>query len=202
MTPDRDRGEPETRTTSTDTDYDHEVRHAPGDDVPPTVTVVAALGAVLDESPMELSPPLESVVDTDDLREHVEGGGGDGPLTFEYRECTVDVHPDGRIGIEATERPDQRRIVPERIRRLVDDRYIPGTGREQEERRQAILAAYRFLRDRGSARRSDFVGSVYPRYPAGYDIPHGGWWETVVKPGIGACPDVAKGHSMWYYVGE
>jgi hypothetical protein len=183
--------------------YDHEVRHPPDADVSPTVTVATALGAVLEESPMELSPPIESVVDTDALCERVEEGAEPGDrLTFDYRECTVHVHADGRIGIETEELPDLGRSVPDKIRRLVEDRYIPGTGREQDERRQSILASYRFLRERGSARRSDFIEAIYPRYPGAYDIPHGGWWETVIKPGLGACPDVAKGNSMWYYVGD
>lgn len=192
----------ETGSDEHDLEYDHEVRHSANADVSPTVTVATALGAVLEESPMELSPPIEAVVDTDELCAHVEAEDADGRLTFEYRSCTVHVHADGRIGVDAEDRPDPSRSVPDRIRRLVDDRYIPGTGREQTERRKAILSAYRFLRERGSARRSDFIGTVYPRYPGGYDIPHGGWWETVVKPGLGACPDVAKGSTMWYYVGD
>lgn len=184
-------------------EYDHEVDHPPDADVSPTVTVATALAAVLEESPMELSPPIESVVDTDALCEHVEESADLGDrLTFEYRECTVHVHADGRIGIEIEELPDPSRSVPDKIRRLVENRYIPGTGTEQDQRRRSILASYRYLRDRGSARRSDFIQAIYPRYPGAYDIPHGGWWETVVKPGLGACPDVAKGNSMWYYVGD
>lgn len=201
----------DTRQQGPERDYDHEVRHPPNDGTSPAVTVATALGAVLDESPMDLSPPLEAVVDTNVLSVHINGeadngdnaGDSDGdPLRFEYKDCTVHVHSDGRIGIETEERPDPRRTVPERIQRLVDDRYIPGTGREQDQRRRAILASYLFLRNRGNARRSDFIERIYPRYPGGYDIPHGGWWETIVKPGLGACPDVAKGSSMWYYVGD
>lgn len=198
----RDLSSTETDSGEHDPEYDREVRHSPDADVPPTVTVATALGAVLEESPMELSPPIEAVVDTDELCAHVEGEDAGGRLTFEYRACTVHVHADGRIGVDAEERSDPRRSVPDRIRRLVEDRYIPGTSREQTERRKAILSAYRFLRDRGNARRSDFIETVYPRYPGGYDIPHGGWWETVVKPGLGACPDVARGNTMWYYVGD
>ena len=103
-------------------EYDHEVRHSADADVSPTVTVATALGAVLDESPMELSPPIESVVDTDELCAHVENEDADGRLTFEYRTCTVHVHADGQIGVDTEERLDPSPSVPDRVRWLVDDR--------------------------------------------------------------------------------
>lgn len=186
------------RTDSTN----HETHHPPAADTSLVVSVTSAIAAARDEAPMELVPPLESVVDTDELRAHVEDAADDERLSFRYKDCSIEIYGSGRIVVE-TDRPRlPKRDVPDRIRRLVEDRYIPGTGAEQTERRRAIRAAYCYLRNQGSARRSDFIREVYPCYPGGYSIPDGGWWETIVKPGLSACPDVAKGNAMWYYVGD
>lgn len=189
-------------TVSRSEAHDHETHHPPAADISPVVSVTTAIAAARDEAPMDLVPPLESVVDTDALRSHIEEAGSDEVLSFRYKDCSIGVYGDGRIVVE-TDRPRRpKRDVPEHIRRLVDDRYIPGTETEQTERREAILAAYSYLKSQGSARRSDFIREVYPCYPGAYSIPDGGWWETIVKPGLGACSDVAKGNAMWYYVGD
>ncbi|ADJ14773.1 HalOD1 output domain-containing protein [Halalkalicoccus jeotgali] len=180
----------------------HEIHYPPTADTSPIVAVTTAIAAARDQAPMDLVPPLESVVDTDSIRDHLDNESDDDPLSFRYKDCAVTVHASGRIVVE-TDRPRQPKCdAPEQVRSLIEDRYIPGTGTEQTERRRAILAAYAFLRGQGSARRSDFIREVYPCYPGEYAIPDGGWWETVVKPGLGACPDVAKGNAMWYYVGD
>jgi hypothetical protein len=179
----------------------YETHHPPASDTSPVVSVAAAIAAARDTAPMDLVPPLESVVDTDSLRSQFEEPADD-LFSFRYKDCLIEIDDTGGIVVE-TDRPRRpKRDVPDRIRRLVMDRYIPGTGTEQTERRQAILAAYTYLRNQGSARRSDFIREVYPCYPGEYAIPDGGWWETVVKPGLSACPDVAKGNAMWYYVGD
>lgn len=180
----------------------HETHHPPASDTSPVVSVTTAIAAARDEAPMDLVPPLESVVDTDSIRSHVEDAADDDPLSFRYKDCAVEVYGSGRIVVETDRARRPKRDVPDRIRRLVEDRYIPGTGTEQAERRRAILASYSYLKSQGSARRSDFIREVYPCYPGEYAIPDGGWWETIVKPGLGACPDVAKGNAMWYYVGD
>lgn len=180
----------------------HETHHPPATDTSPIVTVTSAIAAARDESPMDLVPPLESVVDTDSVRSQFEDAPDDDPLSFRYKDCVVEIFGNGRIVVEADRPRTPKRDVPDRIRQLVESRYIPGTGAEQTERRQAILAAYHYLTGQGSARRSDFIRVVYPCYPGGYTIPDGGWWETIVKPGLGACPDIAKGNAMWYYVGD
>lgn len=180
----------------------HETHHPPATDTSPIVSVTTAIAAARDEAPMDLVPPLESIVDTDVIRAHFEESGDEERFSFRYKDCSIAIFGNGRIVVE-TDRPRlPKRDVPDRIRRLVEDRYIPGTGTEQTERRQAILAAYHYLTGQGSARRSDFIREVYPCYPGGYAIPDGGWWETIVKPGLGACPDIAKGNAMWYYVGD
>lgn len=194
MTPDDTVAETERAT--------HETRHSPAADTPPAVSVAAAVAAVRNEKPTELTPPLESVIDTDALTAHLEEAAADEALSFRYKDCSVRLYGDGRIVVDTEERPDPETRVPERIRDLVADRYVPGTDAEQTQRRLAILSAYRYLRERGSARRSDFIEEIYPLYPAGYSIPDGGWWETIVKPGLGDCPDVTRGNTMWYYVGE
>ncbi|MEM4781934.1 MAG: HalOD1 output domain-containing protein, partial [Halalkalicoccus sp.] len=51
---------------------DHESYHVPTADTSPVVTVASAIAAAREEAPMEMVPPLESVVDTDEIREHFE----------------------------------------------------------------------------------------------------------------------------------
>lgn len=180
----------------------HETHHPPAADTSPVVSVASAIAAARDEAPMDLVPPLESVVDTDSLRAHFDEETDEETFSFRYKDCAVEIDGSGRIVVETDLPRRPKRDVPDRIHRLVEDRYIPGTGAEQAERRRAILAAYSYLKNQGSARRSDFIREVYPCYPGAYAIPDGGWWETIVKPGLGACSDVAKGNAMWYYVGD
>lgn len=179
----------------------HETYHVPDADTSPVVSVASAIAAAREEAPMDLVPPLESVVDTDSIHDHFEDADNDDVLSFRYKDCAVRLYGSGRILVE-TGRRRLPRDVPDRIRRLIEERYVPGTGDEQRERRRAIRAAYCYLRDQGSARRGDFIREIYPSYPGGYSIPDGGWWETIVKPGLSACPDIAKGNAMWYYVGD
>lgn len=60
---------------------------------------------------------------------------------------------------------------------------LPGTPDQQDERREALRAAYRYLRDGINAGKDDFTDDVFPDHPAGYDDPNDGWWEQVVQPG-------------------
>lgn len=73
-----------------------------------------------------------------------------------------------------------------------------------DDRREAVQAMYEYLRDAGTARKSDFTGEVYPDYPAGYGSA-GGWWNALGKDALGELPNVRKppeGRPMWQWVGE
>lgn len=85
---------------------------------------------------------------------------------------------------------------------LIDAMDLPGTPDQQDERREALRAAYRYLRDGINAQKDDFTDDVFADHPAGYDDPDDGWWEQVVQPGLVALPDVERRDDEWRYVGE
>lgn len=73
-----------------------------------------------------------------------------------------------------------------------------------------MLAARAYLRDHGPASRRELVHAVMPVYSVGYDVPdpdrdsryRGGWWRSVVKPGLESFSDVSKpdGGGKWSLV--
>ena len=80
------------------------------------------------------------------------------------------------------------------------------------DRRDAVRAMYEYLREHGTARKSDFTGDVYPEHPAGYDSADG-WWNALgtgstTADSKGALADVAgvekppSGRPTWTYTGE
>ncbi|MCT9096583.1 hypothetical protein [Haloarchaeobius sp. HME9146] len=71
------------------------------------------------------------------------------------------------------------------------DIEVPGRSTEKTEpRREAVGAALAYLKDVGSARRSDFVDELYEEFPAGYGS-EAGWWECI-KTGLKQV-DVVEG---------
>jgi len=69
-----------------------------------------------------------------------------------------------------------------------------------------------YLREHGTARKSDFTGEVYPEHPAGYGSADG-WWNALgtgstTADSKGALADVAgvekppSGRPTWTYTGE
>lgn len=77
----------------------------------------------------------------------------------------------------------------------------PGTPDQKDQRRQALRAAYDYLRERGGATRAELVENVYPIAPGAYESPSDGWWSEVVQPGLtavpGAVPD--SGEDAWRF---
>ena len=77
---------------------------------------------------------------------------------------------------------------------------IPGRSAERlEERRRAVGRALAYVRDEGSARRSDFVEALYSECPAGYETADG-WWRCI-KAGLKQidCVDGGEGARVWRY---
>lgn len=103
------------------------------------------------------------------------------------------------------------------VERALEDVKFPAT-KDREECIEAIRAAYEHLQANGKATMSEFVTEVMPEHPAGYDAEsdvekindpdqrnRSTWWRKVVKPGLGALPDVEsppKGGSDWTYTGD
>lgn len=52
-------------------------------------------------------------------------------------------------------------------------------------RRDAVRACVEYLREHGSAQKSDFVDDVYPDHTAGFASP-GGWWNKIGKEYLNA----------------
>jgi len=55
-------------------------------------------------------------------------------------------------------------------------------------RRDAVRACVEYLREHGSAQKSDFVDDVYPDHTGGFASP-GGWWNKVGKEYLNAVAD-------------
>jgi hypothetical protein len=113
------------------------------------------------------------------------------PRRTDARSTGVEMPEDEPVG--DTEEPTTDRI---------DAMDLPGTPNQQEDRREALRAAYRYLRDGINAQKDDFTDDVFADHPAGYDDPDDGWWEQVVQPGLVALPDVERRDDEWRFVGE
>lgn len=77
---------------------------------------------------------------------------------------------------------------------------IPGRSAEiLEQRRRAVGRALAYVRDEGSARRSDFVEALYSECSAGYETADG-WWRCI-KAGLKQvdCVDGGEGTRVWRY---
>lgn len=105
----------------------------------------------------------------------------------------------------AGQRVDASKKSPERpfvVEQRVKEMELPGSGPRLEARREAILAAFDYLRDHPSAKKSDFLADVYPENQAGFDTPEG-WWN-VVQQALKELPHVEppkeRGH-IWHFLG-
>lgn len=83
-------------------------------------------------------------------------------------------------------------------------------GRDRQECEAAVLAAAEYIRAEGGAMMRELVQEVGldAGHDCGYDLPdlepgeryRGGWWRSIVRPGLEALPDVeppAPGGSEW-----
>ena len=99
---------------------------------------------------------------------------------------------------------------------LLADVDFPA-GKDRDQCVDAILAARDVIRDSNGATKAEIIRGVMYDHPLGYDIDaalakieageryRGGWWRSVVKPGLTALADIekpARGASKWRYVGE
>jgi len=142
----------------------------------------------------------------DDLEDDVVDDDQEGTRADHAGDPTPDESSvDSSSAESATSVDDPRREIPGLVEKEIVAFDPPGDGDLQERRRDAIRAAYRHLREHGTATRSDFL-EVYDQEPAGYDSasPKGSWWRRVVRPGLQHLPDVEEptsGGSKWRYTG-
>lgn len=79
---------------------------------------------------------------------------------------------------------------------------LPGTGETLEARREALAAAYRFLKEHPEAKKSDFQTEVFPDHPAGFETAEG-WWNAI-QPALAELPGVdppEEREHIWYFLG-
>jgi hypothetical protein len=87
-------------------------------------------------------------------------------------------------------------------RGLVEEVDLPGTGKTLEARRDALVAAYEYIRAHPEAKKSDFLKEVFPDHPAGFETAEG-WWNAI-QPALADLPGVdppeERGH-IWHFLG-
>lgn len=92
------------------------------------------------------------------------------------------------------------------------------SNRDRDQATDAVAAARAYIRDHDGATRSELVVNVMPDTPVSYDADtaieqvtsdddryRGGWWRSVIKPGLEAVSDIeppAPGASTWQYTGD
>lgn len=92
--------------------------------------------------------------------------------------------------------------VDDLARAAIDDLGKSWKGDVLDVRIDALSAAYQYLREEGSASKSDFTDNVYPDYPGGYGTSDGGWWRSLIRPGLAEMPGTVKpqGGGEWQFV--
>jgi DNA-binding Lrp family transcriptional regulator len=75
------------------------------------------------------------------------------------------------------------------VRELITEIDIPGSDETEEKRREAIKAAYEFLRNRREAAKQDFIENIFTEYGAGYSSARA-WWEKLIRPALKQFPTV------------
>lgn len=66
--------------------------------------VVTAVAEAKNIDPMELEPPLASVIDPDALNSLFKKDLKIGHITFRYSDCEITIHSDGTVNVDHDER--------------------------------------------------------------------------------------------------
>ena len=100
------------------------------------------------------------------------------------------------------EEPGDGRALDPTTRQKIQDVDLPGTGKTLESRRDALRAAYEYLKNHPQARKSDFLQDVFPENQAEYETAEG-WWNAI-QPALAQLPGVdppeERGH-IWHFLG-
>lgn len=93
----------------------------------------------------------------------------------------------GAAGTEAAEAQGDNDLID-----AVAEDVLPGTGAKLEERREALRATVRYLRNHGEATPNDFRTDVYPEHKAQYtngNNPSRSWWKNCIYKGLAELAD-------------
>lgn len=128
-----------------------------------------------------------------------QGESGDSPESAVEEPGLPPSDPQGERPETGIEETDSRRGDGEAtfdLDRALDEvaeESMPGSGEKQEQRREALRAAYEFLREAdGVVTPQKFQDEVYPGHEAGYtegDDPPYSWWTNCIYGGLKALAE-------------
>lgn len=95
--------------------------------------------------------------------------------------------------------------TPQDVEDAIDTVDTPGSGETRETRERALRTAYQYLREHGTAQRSDFEDLLGD--DVGYTGGFRSWWSNYVKAknALKQLPNVdapAEGEHNWHYTGD
>lgn len=99
-------------------------------------------------------------------------------------------------------RDEEREAGAPSVEHSIADADLPGTGDLLDERREALKAAYEYLRDNPDTTAEELITEVFQEHPAGYKTADE-WWDAI-GPALEDLPqvDLAADHEhVWHYVG-
>jgi predicted ArsR family transcriptional regulator len=105
---------------------------------------------------------------------------------------------------------DDTGALPADVDQAIETWEPSGSAEKQRQRRDALRACLVYLRDRGTATRSDFTRDVYPDHTAGYTDgkdPGYSWWNNSLIDGLNHVAEhtdaleKADHSGEWRYVG-
>ena len=181
---------------------------APGEGTAPSEDETEALGAFVDAAPRTVDEvaaetaldaadaraALEALVDRGALRhkrvDGVDVGERSRPMDDRREELPVDLWylPEDRLeGGNVVVTLDEGRPIEEAL----EEMEFPGASEMMRDwRRDAVRAAYEYLREQGPANRDNLVEDVYPPHSAGYaDADE---WFDCVGPRLARLPGVER----------
>lgn len=159
---------------------------------------------------------FDDVVDRvlDELEAYEEGTATPSPeTTGERAEEPQQQEPVAVLDEEGFEEPDG---ADADVEAFLDDVQFP-TSKNRDDCVAVVRAAYEYLKEHRKVTKKEFVRELMPDHSLGYDVEgalekieagdryRGGWWRSVVAPGLESHPDVEKpggGASEWTYTGE
>lgn len=158
---------------------------------------------VLKEHDPELLEELRDVVCEDtasEVREQVQPSASEEPAVEFRDESEESAEP--QQDTPSVERAQSPRA---KAQEMLEEKGLSAPQKE------AVLAAWDHLRERGMSQRSTFIDDVYPDHHAGYadrglKNPERAWWKNVIDDYLPDLPNVEKppkeGGHQWTYTGE
>lgn len=107
--------------------------------------------------------------------------------------------PMPRVVDDAESEPSTRQDPS--IDKRIAEAELPGSGEVLRERRQALQAAYDYIRDNPEATKTEVLVEVFPNNPAGYKTADE-WW-AMVKPALSDIPNTnvkTKNDHIWHFI--